>query len=73
MAFDIIATQVMIWITTHDVFKNKAILASRSVSTGTLGRSASVAPITCPVALLQIFSNEFILVITVYICACRSV
>jgi hypothetical protein len=45
--------------TTHEVLRNNAIRASRNVNTGTLGRSSSVCPMRCPVALAQIRTSEF--------------
>ena len=47
------------WIITQNVFKNRAIRASCKVKIGTSGRSSSVEPIRCPVALAQIFSKLF--------------
>jgi hypothetical protein len=47
------------WIITQNVLKNKAIRASRKVKIGISGRSSSVAPMRCPVALAQIFSKLF--------------
>ena len=59
ITFAIIKQQVITCMLIQDVFKNKAIRASRRVSTGTSGRSWSVSPIKCPVALAQIFSKLF--------------
>ena len=59
ITFAIIKQQVTTCMLIQDVFKNKAIRASRRVSTGTSGRSWSVSPIKCPVALAQIFSKLF--------------
>ena len=59
MVLAIIKKQVMTWMITQKVFKNKAIRSSRRVRIGTSGLSSSVCPIRCPVARAQMRSNEF--------------
>ena len=55
----IIKPQVITCIITQNVLKNKANRASLKVKMGTSGRSLSVCPIKCPVALAHIFSRLF--------------
>jgi len=59
MVLAIIKQQVMTWIITQNVLKNKAQRASFIVSIGTSGRSSSDCPIKCPVARAHIFSKLF--------------